>query len=259
LENVKEIETLFFCLISYLPVSKKQRRKKMKHQKLPAYFRLPIALVMGLAISVITLKAPDIFKLTETSPPWLSAFITHTFMWILSVLITVLLTKGEIRNYGFTKGKFRLSPKIFLWVIPMAILSVMGFFASRSGQDVKEVLELTYLEDIIFVWIYASICEEVFTRGLLQSFLSPLTKYGFTLFKRWRLSLPVLFSGLYFGMMHIVAIDKIGPPVIVFASALGIIAGYYREKTESLIPAVIIHALFNIGGMLPMWILSWLL
>ena len=230
----------------------------MKDQKLPAHLRLPTVLIMGLAISIVTLKAPDIFKVTETSPPWLSAFITHTFMWILTILITILLTKGEIGNYGFTKGKFRLSPKIFLWVIPTAILSVIGFIASRSGEDVKEILELSHLQDIIFIWIYASICEEVFTRGLLQSFLSPLTRYGINLSKKLRLSLPVLFSGLYFGMMHIVAIDKMGPPVILFATLLGIITGYYREKTESLIPAIIIHALFNIGGMLPMWLLSWL-
>ena len=230
----------------------------MKDQKLSAYLRLPTVLIMGLAISIVTLKAPDIFKVTETSPPWLSAFITHTFMWTLSVLITILLTRGKIGEYGFTRGKFRLTGKIFLWVIPTAILSVMGFIASRSGEDVKEILELSHLQDIIFIWIYASICEEIFTRGLLQSFLSPLTKYGVTLFKRWRLSLPVLFSGLFFGMMHVVAIERIGPPVILFASALGIIAGYYREKTESLIPAIIIHALFNIGGMLPMWLLSWL-
>jgi membrane protease YdiL (CAAX protease family) len=71
--------------------------------------------------------------------------------------------------------------------------------------------------------------------------------------------LPVLFSGLYFGLMHVVAINKLGPPVIVLTTLLGLVAGYYREKTGSLIPAIIIHALFNIGGMLPMWVLSWLL
>ena len=231
----------------------------MKDQKLPAYLRLPIALVMGLAISIVTLKAPGLFRVTETSPDWLRAFITHSFMWILSILIIILMTKGQIGEYGFTKGRFRLNGKIFLWAIPTAALSIMGFFASRAGQDVKEVLELSYLEDIVFVWIYASICEEVFTRGLLQSFLSPLAGYGIKLSKRLRLSLPVLFSGLFFGMMHVVAINRLGPSVIVFASALGIVAGYYREKTESLIPAIIIHAFFNIGGMLPMWILTWLL
>ncbi len=230
----------------------------MENQKLPAYLRLPVALLFGVAISVITLKAPSIFQISEPKPPWISGFITHTFMWILSVLIALILTKGKLKNYGFTKGRFRLSGKIFLWVIPMAILSVIGFIASRSGQDLEGGFGLSHLQDIIFVWIYASIAEEVFTRGLLQSYLSPLIRCGINLSKKLRLSLPVLFSGLFFGMMHIVAIDKMPPPVIVFTSALGIIAGYYREKTESLIPAIIIHALFNIGGMLPIWILSWL-
>ena len=84
----------------------------MKDERFPAYLRLPIALVMGLAISIVTLKAPGLFKLTETSPPWLSAFITHTFMWILSILIIIVLTKGKIGEYGFTTGRFRLSGKM---------------------------------------------------------------------------------------------------------------------------------------------------
>jgi len=231
----------------------------MENQKLPACVRLLAALFMGLAISAITLKASVIIQISEPRPPWMSGFITHTFMWILSVLIALILTRGRLKNYGFTKGKFQLTGKIFLWVIPMAILSVIGFFASRSGQDVKGGFGLSHLQDIIFVWIYASIAEEVFTRGLLQSYLSPLARYGINLSKKLRLSLPVLFSGLFFGMMHIVAIDKMGPPVIVLTSLLGIVAGYYREKTDSLIPAIIIHALFNIGGMLPMWLLTRLL
>jgi membrane protease YdiL (CAAX protease family) len=230
----------------------------MENQKLAVYLKLLVALLMGVAISVITLKASDILQISEPGLPWINGFTTHTFMWILSVLIALTLTRGKLKDYGFTKGKFQLTGRIFLWVIPTAILSVVGFIVSRSDQDVKESFGLFCLQDIIFVWIYASITEEIFTRGLLQSFLSPLTRYGINLSKKLRLSLPVLFSGLFFGMMHMVAIDKMGPPVIVFTSALGIIAGYYREKTESLIPAIIIHALFNIGGMLPMWVLSWL-
>jgi membrane protease YdiL (CAAX protease family) len=235
------------------------KEEKMQDKGKGAIFRLPIALVLGLVISLISLKGRHIFPITESSPEWLGAFITHSFMWLLSVLIIILLTKGKMAEYGFTKGSFRLTGKIFLWIIPTAILSIVGFFALRSGADVKPGLGFAPLQTIIFVWIYASVAEEIFTRGLLQSFLSPLTRYGINLSGKLRLSLPVLFSGLYFGLMHIVAIDKMGPPVILLATLLGIVAGYYREKTESLIPAIIIHALFNIGGSLPMWILSWLL
>lgn len=230
----------------------------MENQKLSALLRLPLALLMGLAISIVALKAPGILGVTKASPPWLSAFVTHTFMWILSLLIILLLTKGKIAGYGFTGGKFRLTGKIFWWVFPMAIISVIGFIASRSGGPAKPGLGLSPIQSIVFIWFYASVCEEIFTRGLLQSFLSPLTRYGINLSKRLRLSLPVLFSGVYFGLMHIVVIHKMGPPVIVFTTLLGLVAGYYREKTESLIPAIIIHALFNVGGMLPMWLLSWL-
>lgn len=222
--------------------------------------RILIALIMGLAISLVTLKLTTVFSLSEESF-FPSSFVTHTFMWAISIGIILILSKGEINNYGFTKGNFRLTPKIFLWVIPTGLISVFGFIASRSRGEVQEVVELSKLQDIIFVWIYASISEEIFTRGLLLSFLSPLRTYRISLFNRWRLSAPVLFSGFYFGGMHIVLIHKLGPAVLfilILTSLLGIVAGYYREKTESLIPAIIIHALFNIGGMLPIWLLSWI-
>ena len=56
-------------------------------------------------------------------------------------------------------------------------------------------------------------------------------------------------------------VERIGPAVIMvmtMAAGLGIVAGYHREKTESLIPAIIIHGLFNIGGAIPMWLLTYL-
>lgn len=231
----------------------------MKNQTLPALLRLPIALALGLVISILALEAPGLLGVTEASPLWLSAFCTHSLMWILSILTVIPLTKRRMKDYGFTKGRFRLTGKIFLWILPTATLSVMGFLASRAGAEPESSLGPSPLQTILFVWFYATLAEEVFTRGLLQSFLSPLARYGINFSRKLRLSLPVLFSGLYFGMMHVVAVDKMGPPVILLATLLGIVAGYYREKTESLIPAMIIHALFNIGGSLPVRVLSWLL
>ncbi|MFH1335133.1 MAG: CPBP family intramembrane glutamic endopeptidase [Candidatus Zixiibacteriota bacterium] len=228
----------------------------MNNHNLLNLLRLPAALALGLVISAISLKAPGTLIQPEASPPWLPAAITHLIMWVLSILIIVLLSRGNPAEYGFTKGDFRLTGGIFLWVVPTAILSTLGFIASRSGVELKGGLGYSPFQTIIFVWIYATVSEEIFTRGLLQSYLIPLTKYGIDLSKGLRLSLPVIFSGLYFGMMHIVAIKKMGPPVILLTTLLGLVAGYYREKTKSLIPAMIIHSLFNIGGSLPMWILS---
>jgi len=223
--------------------------------------RILTALLIGVAISVVTYHAPSLFRPAEDSfVP--SSFITHTLMWVLSILAIAILTKGQLAQYGFTKGRFHLTPTIFLWVLPTMILSVMAFFASGPGQGALKVVGLSQLRDIVFIWFYASISEEIFARGLLQSFLSPLSKHGLRLSTRLRLSLPVLLAGLYFGMMHIVLWKQEGPAaivVIVLSTCLGIVAGYYREKSESLWPAIIIHALFNVGGSLPIWLLCWLL
>jgi len=35
--------------------------------------------------------------------------------------------------------------------------------------------------------------------------------------------------------------------IVIFGTILGLIAGYQKEKTNSLIPAIIVHFCFNVG------------
>jgi membrane protease YdiL (CAAX protease family) len=73
--------------------------------------------------------------------------------------------------------------------------------------------------------------------------------------------MPVLVSGLFFGSMHIVLVKSMGLaaiPIIVLAVFLGLVAARYRERMGSLLPAIIVHALFNVGGMLPLRVSQWL-
>jgi membrane protease YdiL (CAAX protease family) len=223
--------------------------------------RILAALVIALAISLAALQLTNLWPVPDEG--WVpSSFITHTSMWMLSVLLISILARGDFGRYGFTRGTYRFTPKIFLWAIPTSILSIMGYLASRWMEAAPELTEFSYLQDVLFIWIYASISEEIFTRGLLLGFLRDLRMYGINLFGRWRLSVPVLFSAFYFGGMHVVRRGTMGSgviSVIVLATLLGMVTGYYRERTGSLIPAIIIHVLFNVGGMLPMWLLSSLL
>ncbi len=113
---------------------------------------------------------------------------------------------------------------------------------------------------ILIIWIYASIYEEIFTRGLLLSWLSPPARHRIRA-GRSVLSIPVLTSALAFSAMHVVLWPMLGPATLIVmfpACILGLIAGHYRHKTASLIPAILIHAFFDIGGTLPSWISPWL-
>jgi membrane protease YdiL (CAAX protease family) len=139
------------------------------------------------------------------------------------------------------------------------VLSIVSAVASSGGHGTGGPFELTKLQIVVFVWIYASICEETLTRGLLQTLLKGDARVGAAA-TRW-LSMPVIVSALFFGAMHLVLVKSMGPsavPVILLAVFLGLVAARYRERTGSLLPAIIVHALFNIGGTLPLWVIQWL-
>lgn len=186
------------------------------------------------------------------------SFVTHSFMLAASLLIIWLWRGRRLADFGLTRGRYRFSPRILLWVLPTAVLSLMSALAPRLGESESAITGRTELQLIVFVWIYASVCEEVLTRGLLQSLIGG---WGIASGRAARFSVPVLVSGLFFGAMHLVLIRSMGATAavpIVLATLLGFLAARYRESTGSLIPAIIVHALFNVGGMLPGWMIGWL-
>jgi len=164
-----------------------------------------------------------------------------------------VLSKGRISTYGFKLTEDLQLKGIILWSFGIGVggALIQSFI---PGEGLAFLEDFSFPRIVISIWIYASICEEVLTRGLIQGYLSPLTKYGFTLFKA-RISLPVLVGALFFGLMHLALLTMgVGGllvlTIVFFAFILGIVAGFYRERTGSLIPAIITHMAFNISGTL---------
>ena len=218
-------------------------------------------LLLATAVAALALALPRLIGWPPvTFVP--SSFVTHSVMLGLSLIVSALLCGGRMASFGFTRGTFRLRASLLLWALPTACLATLAFLASGSSPPSNPVVPQTPLGVVLFVWIYASVCEEVLARGLLQSCLAPLAHLRFCLFRRWPLSVPVLLSALFFGAMHIVLWPTMGAQALApmtLGLLLGLVAGYYREQTGSLLPAVLIHALANIGGTLPGWVLAWIL
>ena len=221
-------------------------------------FRIIIGILLGLLVlflgSSILMSFFNYHTLMQ-SKPWLSSFINHSAMLIFSILLILIINKGNLSKYGFKMGK-SVSWKS---IIPLGLaFGIIGSIIQSNipGKGLTFVGEFTFLQVIIFVWFYASICEEILTRGLMQGYLAPLTKYGFNVFG-FRISIPMLVSALFFAAMHLMlltmSIDKLTVfNIVFFGFILGLFAGYYREKSGSIIPAIIVHILFNIGGTLAM-------
>lgn len=183
------------------------------------------------------------------------------FMLVYSLLAILVFNKGSFANYGFIFPQnfkylgFSLrvmgisaAALVFGSLLFMAVLNHLFPTGNSTGFPEQKSL----LQMILTVWIWSSLCEEVLVRGFIQGRIQKFQKYRF-----FKLSLPVLVSGLFFGAMHLSLIKAgMGPWFVAFivfnTSVLGIVAAYYREKSGSLFPAFLAHFLANFIGSIPL-------
>ncbi|MGO8757309.1 MAG: lysostaphin resistance A-like protein [Terracidiphilus sp.] len=187
------------------------------------------------------------------------SFVLQSIYLVLCTALMIWFSKGRLAEFGFTWGKFKPSLGFFLCLVPALAAGLLSVAAARSGHGAEATFGLTKLQFVVFVWIYSSICEEVLTRGLLQTLLQ--NAVGAEASGRLRRGIPVVLSGLFFGAMHLALVPKMGAgaaPIIVSAVYLGLVAAYYRQKTGSLLLPVLLHMFFNVAGSLPAWIAQWM-
>lgn len=187
-----------------------------------------------------------------------SSLVTHATMAAVSIAGIGLASRGRWSEFGVGVGLFDWSPVLLLWVLPTALLATTQIVASK-GRASADPHRLRPAQTVVRVWVTASIAEELLTRGLVQGLLEPLSGVGFGVGANF-VTVPILLAALVFAALHLVLVRKMGAavvPVIALAFLLGCVAGVYRQTTGSLIPAVIVHMLFNIGGTVPLWLARW--
>jgi len=187
-----------------------------------------------------------------------SANVTQAVYLTVSMVLMLTLSRGKLTTFGFRLVKMKplawavlisLLFELALLVVMMLSVSLFAPHMVMPGQAGQ--LGMSLPRAIISVWLIASTCEELFFRGLLYGYLEPLKNRGFRFFDNY-ISLPVIVVALMFGLGHLCLLAFMSPLIvanIVLATTMcGFVAGYYREKTGSLIPAIASHMTFNIVG-----------
>lgn len=209
--------------------------------------------LIGLILGPLVISLTGMSELTFEKKPWIASSIIHTAMLVYTLLAALVLSKGRLSIYGFRiPRKIPASKIIGLSFLIGLVGAIIQQFLSSEEPDLLR--NFPFIHQVIFIWIYASICEEALTRGLIQSFLRPLKDHRIRLLTT-HISLPVIVSALFFSLMHLPAFGKTMNIYallffLMYAVILGIIAGYYREKIGSLVPAILVHMVFNISGTL---------
>ena len=191
------------------------------------------------------------------------SFGLHTIMLVLSVLVIVLLKKHVVFKMKIPKLRTIWRPiliAIFATIFINFSINIFSRLIGGSPELHPALKEMNLSQVIVFVFFYASIAEEFLHRGFLLNLLKPLNNKGITILKR-HISLPVIISGLAFGLMHL-GTARLGVgstfliQIVTFTTILGIIAGYYQEKYDNFSYAIIVHMAGNFVGVVGMFAMS---
>jgi membrane protease YdiL (CAAX protease family) len=179
------------------------------------------------------------------------SFTIDTVMILLSVLIIIVLRENIRYTISLPKLKYVFRPILFGIVVSLVFNILMTVVAHFSGNKEGHFLifNMSPVQVFLFVFIYASIAEEILFRGFLLNILKPLKVKGISCFKR-RISLPVIISALVFGLAHLILITTGAGIVflvmiVLSTTCLGLVAGYYQEKYDNNTYAIIVHMAGN--------------
>jgi membrane protease YdiL (CAAX protease family) len=217
--------------------------------------QLLIALATAIAIFVIAIVLPKFI----ISGGVYRIMTTQALELGLSLLAIMTLGRGRFADYGFClpkAGSLSIS-KLSQWLLPVLIALTIGALATMAvlftgGAGNPIMKQLTFPQIILFVLILSSTIEEIFTRGFFQGHLSSLSSISIKLIF-FRVDLPTLISALFFGCMHLSLLMSGADlqtiiVILIFTFSLGLLAAHIRARTGSLLPAIGLHMLGNIGG-----------
>ena len=215
-------------------------------------------LVYGLAITLIIFAIASIAGkfIPLGSHFFPDSVITHSVMLTFSLAVIISLKKVVPFRIAWPRFRTILKPAFFglLTAIVINILLTALTLATGGKAEAHPLLEAsTPLQTFLFVFIYASLAEEMLLRGFLQNILSPLSARGIRVFRQ-KLSLPVIISAVVFGLIHLILLTTgasglFVTRVVIFTTVLGLFAGYYQEKHNNFSHAFIVHMAGNLMGL----------
>src|SRR6266481_3305238 len=165
--------------------------------------------------------------------------IAITSLVALTLVLLLARPPTGIAEFGFRipNTRYLAIGAALGFTLGVAVTFLSHLFPSKPPFDVSRFAP--WMIGLYFI-IGSPIQEEIIFRGLIQSILE----------RRWMITFPVFggslsgavaFTAVLFGIIHLEA----GMGVATGAIILGLVAGELRRRSGSLLPAVIVHALFN--------------
>ncbi|RLE97345.1 MAG: CPBP family intramembrane metalloprotease [Thermoprotei archaeon] len=203
-------------------------------------FKAVVVSISFFAAAIIVGSIASSTAYTLTKSTIVAGVVAQIVFIVFSIFIVVFLLHRSLCDYGFrwpTRYGLSSIPISIAVSLPLALIAEYlseGYVSSIAKEDLLSMLILA-----LFV---APLGEETIFRGLIESYLLEHTDM-------W---IAIVVPAVLFSAMHVVPYFN-SPPLTLFfillsALILGLLAGYFRAKGESLFPAVTAHIVFNFTG-----------
>ena len=139
----------------------------------------------------------------------------------------------------------------FTFILIFFILFILDIIIPNSNSG---SISNFSTKDVLTILLLNGFGEEFLFRGFLQNYYSEFKKYQFNLLKI-KISYSVFITGLLFGFMHFAimsyGVDFISAlKIVISATFVGLLSGYYYEKYNTLFAPIIIHFTCNLSSIL---------
>lgn len=178
------------------------------------------------------------------------AYVPPTIILVSAMLALALMLVLQRRvrltfaDFGLRWPKWRHLVVAIVIAVPSAVV---------VNALLAQVHEPSPLADLSIApplaWLYfglgAPLQEELIFRGLVQTVLARDLSASVAITARAGI-VAMAGAAVLFGLVHL----AVGPCTAAAALVLGLLAGDLRRRSGSLIPAIVIHAIFNLPGLL---------
>jgi len=224
-----------------------------------------IKILLGISIAifihVIAIVMGKIIKLDTDILPY--SFITHSTILILSAIAIKIFVKDISFNFSIPNFRKIFRPFLVGLGVTIVVNIVLTLSLKLMGHDPEihpAFLQMTSFQVFAFIFIYASISEEMLYRGFLLNFIKSLISGSVSIFRR-KISYAVIISGIMFGLSHSVLLlgdvsHFFVAKTVIFTMILGVVAGYYQEKNNNTLFAILVHMGGNFMGVIAVLIMS---
>jgi membrane protease YdiL (CAAX protease family) len=203
---------------------------------------------VGVAVFILLAVYIPAFAATSLIRPTLPvaiALIIGVSLFVALAIISWLSQRGRsFAAFGLALSSIRWIVLAFAVGLPLALGAawLASAFPSPAPFDVAS---LPRWQQALFFLVAAPVQEEVIFRGLVQSVLQERWSGTFAI-RGARLSIAVICTAVLFAIVHFGS----GLATVAGALMLSILAGEMRRRSGSLVPAMVVHSLFNVAAML---------